>query len=228
MEGSDIAKQWNEVRAQVPADVHVVAVSKTKPVSAVEQAYSAGARSFGENRVQELVGKHEALTHPDSGRPSDYPDLSWHQIGTLQKNKVKYIAPFVGLIHAVEQPALLDEIDKRAAANKRTISVLLQLHIAQESSKFGLSESELTVILEQLESGLWPHVEVKGLMGMATFTDDRVQVAREFQGLRKLFDQFKGPLGWDTLSMGMSGDWHIAVDNGSNMVRIGSSIFGQR
>ena len=123
MEGSDIAKQWNEVRAQVPADVHVVAVSKTKPVSAVEQAYSAGARSFGENRVQELVGKHEALTHPDSGRPSDYPDLSWHQIGTLQKNKVKYIAPFVGLIHAVEQPALLDEIDKRAAANKRTISV---------------------------------------------------------------------------------------------------------
>ena len=228
MDGMDIAHRWTEVRAQVPPDVHVVAVSKTKPISAVEDAYSAGARSFGENRVQELVGKHEALTHPDSGRPVDYPDLSWHQIGTLQKNKVKYIAPFVGLIHAVDQPALLDEIDKRAAANQRNISVLLQLHIAQESSKFGLSESELADLLEQLEDGRWPHVEVKGLMGMATFTNDHVQVAREFQGLRTLYDQFKGPLGWDTLSMGMSGDWKIAVDNGSNMVRIGSAIFGQR
>ena len=228
MDGMDIAHRWNEVTAQVPPDVHVVAVSKTKPISAVEDAYSAGARSFGENRVQELVGKHEALTHPDSGRPVDYPDLSWHQIGTLQKNKVKYIAPFVGLIHAVDQPALLDEIDKRAAANQRNISVLLQLHIAQESSKFGLSESELADLLEQLEDGRWPPVEVKGLMGMATFTNDHVQVAREFQGLRTLYDQFKGPLGWDTLSMGMSGDWKIAVDNGSNMVRIGSAIFGQR
>ena len=139
MDGRDIAQRWNEVRNEVPAEVQVVAVSKTKPIAAVETAYAAGARSFGENRVQELVGKHEALTHPDSGQSAAYPDLVWHQIGTLQKNKVKYIAPFVGLIHAVDQPALVNEIDKRAAANDRKIAVLLQLHIAEESSKFGLS-----------------------------------------------------------------------------------------
>lgn len=228
MDGRDIAQRWNEVRNEVPAEVQVVAVSKTKPIAAVETAYAAGARSFGENRVQELVGKHEALTHPDSGQSAAYPDLVWHQIGTLQKNKVKYIAPFVGLIHAVDQPALLNEIDKRAAANDRKIAVLLQLHIAEESSKFGLSESALNALLDNVESGHWPHVKIKGLMGMATFTENHAQVAGEFQGLRKLYDQFRVDFGWDTLSMGMSGDWKIAVDNGSNMVRIGSSIFGHR
>jgi pyridoxal phosphate enzyme (YggS family) len=228
MDGWDIAQRWDEVRAEVPAEVHVVAVSKTKPITALEEAYGAGARSFGENRVQELVTKHEALTHPDSGKPSDYPNLAWHQIGTLQKNKVKYIAPFVGLIHAVDQAGLLDEINKRAASNTREISVLLQLHIAQESSKFGLSESELDDLLARLESGQWPNVQVKGLMGMATFTEDHAQVAQEFQSLRNLYDQHRTSFGWDTLSMGMSGDWKIAVDNGSNMVRIGSSIFGHR
>jgi pyridoxal phosphate enzyme (YggS family) len=228
MDEWDIAQHWSKVRAAVPAEVQVIAVSKTKPISAVETAYAAGARSFGENRVQELVGKHEALTHPETGQLADYPDLSWHQIGTLQKNKVKYIAPFVGLIHAVDQTSLLNEIDKRAAANGRKISVLLQLHIAQESSKFGLSESELTALLGDVDSGHWPHVEIKGLMGMATFTEDHIQVAREFQSLRKLYEQFRESFGWDTLSMGMSGDWQIAVDNGSNMVRIGSSIFGHR
>lgn len=228
MSASDIATQWNEVRAAVPAEVEVIAVSKTKPIEAVEAAYAAGARSFGENRVQELVGKHAALTHPISGRIHAFPGLAWHQIGTLQKNKVKHIAPFVDLIHAVDQAPLLDEIDKRAAAAERRMRVLLQIHIAEESSKFGLSENELEAILSRYEQGQWNHVEIKGLMGMATFTDDTAQVAGEFRGLRRLFDCHGPTCGWDTLSMGMSGDWKIAVNEGSTMVRIGSSIFGSR
>ena len=228
MSASDIAANWNEVRAAVPPEVEVIAVSKTKPLEAVEAAYAAGARSFGENRVQELVGKHEALTHADSGRAHEFVGLKWHQIGTLQKNKVKYIAPFVDLIHAVDQAALLDEIEKRAGAGGRRISVLLQMHIAQESSKFGLSAGELEEILERIGGGAWPNVEVKGLMGMATFTDDNAQVAREFGGLRQVFESHGAGWNWDTLSMGMSGDWRIAVDQGSTMVRIGSSIFGSR
>ncbi len=156
-----IGQRWAEVRAEVPAGVEVVAVSKTKPVEAVEAGYAAGARSFGENRVQELVSKHEALTHPESGRHEAFQGLSWHQIGTLQKNKVKYIAPFVGLIHAVDQAALLDEINKRAQAHDRHIPVLLQLHIAQESSKFGLSGTELGGIVERLDAAEWPHVQSK-------------------------------------------------------------------
>ena len=228
MSASDIAANWNEVRAAVPSGVEVIAVSKTKPIQAVEAAYAAGARSFGENRVQELVGKHEALTHADSGRTDEFEGLQWHQIGTLQKNKVKYIAPFVDLIHAVDQAPLLDEIDKRAGAAGRRISVLLQMHIAQESSKFGLSSKELEDILERIGDGAWPNVEVKGLMGMATFTDDTAQVAREFGGLRQLFESHGAERNWNTLSMGMSGDWRIAVDQGSTMVRIGSAIFGMR
>ena len=228
MSASDIAANWNEIRAAVPSGVEVIAVSKTKPIEAVEAAYAAGARSFGENRVQELVGKHEALTHADSGRSDEFEGLQWHQIGTLQKNKVKYIAPFVDLIHAVDQAPLLDEIDKRAGAAGRRISVLLQMHIAQESSKFGLSSKELEDILERTGDGAWSNVEVKGLMGMATFTDDTAQVAREFGGLRQLFELHGAERNWNTLSMGMSGDWRIAVDQGSTMVRIGSSIFGMR
>ena len=228
MVATDIARNWQEVREAVPTSVQVIAVSKTKPVEAVQAAYAAGARSFGENRVQELVGKHEALTDAVTGRSEEYGELVWHQIGTLQKNKVKFIAPFVGLIHAVDQKGLLAEIDKRASACERRVSVLLQLHIAQESSKFGLSEAELEALLDPLDRGAWANVEVKGLMGMATFTSDQRQVAREFAGLRGLFDRFGPERGWDTLSMGMSGDWRIAVEEGSNMVRIGSSIFGAR
>ncbi len=228
MVATDIARNWQEVREAVPSSVEVIAVSKTKPIEAVEVAYAAGARSFGENRVQELVGKHEALTDPAGGRSSEFEGLDWHQIGTLQKNKVKYIAPFVGLIHAVDEEGLLAEIDKRAATCGRRIPALLQLHIAQESSKFGLSEAELEALVDQLDGGAWPHVEVKGLMGMATFTSDEGQVAQEFGGLRKLFDRLAPGRGWDTLSMGMSGDWRIAVEEGSTMVRIGSSIFGTR
>lgn len=228
MVATDIARNWQEVRGAVPSSVEVIAVSKTKPIEAVEAAYAAGARSFGENRVQELVGKHEALTAEEGGRSAAFEGLVWHQIGTLQKNKVKYIAPFVGLIHAIDQEGLLEEVDKRAAACDRRVSVLLQLHIARESSKFGLSEEELSALLERLDGGDFAHVEVKGLMGMATFTSDENQVGREFAGLRKLFDRFGPARRWDTLSMGMSGDWRIAVAEGSTMVRIGSSIFGSR
>ena len=228
MVATDIARNWLEVRGAVPASVEVIAVSKTKPMEAVEAAYAAGARSFGENRVQELVGKHEALTAAEGGRSGAFEGLVWHQIGTLQKNKVKYIAPFVGLIHAIDQETLLAEVDKRAAACGRRVPVLLQLHIAQESSKFGLSEAELAALLDRLDAGAFTHVEIKGLMGMATFTSDEGQLAREFGGLRKLFDRFGPERHWDTLSMGMSGDWRIAVAEGSTMVRIGSSIFGSR
>lgn len=224
----EVSEAWRSVRDAVPDHVTVVAVSKTKPVEAVEEAHAAGARVFGENRVQELVGKHEALTHPETGRPSEFPDLRWHQIGTLQRNKVKYIAPFVDLVHAVDQVSLLDEIEKRAAANGRRLRVLLQVHIAEEQSKFGFGTEDLPAVCDRLDAGAWEHVEVAGLMGMATFTPDVAQVVREFAGLRRQFETLGGPRGWSTLSMGMSGDWRIAVEEGSTMVRIGSAIFGSR
>ena len=224
----EVSEAWRSVRNAVPEHVTVVAVSKTKPIEAVEEAHAAGARVFGENRVQELVSKHEALTHPNTGRPSEFPDLHWHQIGTLQRNKVKYIAPFVDLVHAVDQTSLLDEIEKRAAANSRTLRVLLQVHIAEEQSKFGFGSEDLPAVCDRLDAGEWKHVEVAGLMGMATFTPDVTQVAREFAGLRRQFEILGGQRGWSTLSMGMSGDWRIAVEEGSTMVRIGSAIFGSR
>ena len=223
-----VSEAWRSVRDAVPDHVTVVAVSKTKPIEAVEEAHAAGARVFGENRVQELVGKHEALTHPATGRPSEFPDLCWHQIGTLQRNKVKYVAPFIDLIHAVDQVSLLDEIEKRAASNGRTLRILLQVHIAEEQSKFGFGTEDLPAVCDRLDAGEWSHVEVAGLMGMATFTADVTQVAREFAGLRREFEALGNPRGWSTLSMGMSGDWRIAVEEGSTMVRIGSAIFGSR
>lgn len=223
-----ISEAWSAARAAVPEHVTLVAVSKTKPVEAVVEAYQAGARLFGENRVQELVSKHEALTAHDAPDPAGFAELRWHQIGTLQRNKVKYIASFVDLIHAVDQPSLLAEIDKRAAANGRCIDVLLQLHIAEEQSKFGLNPAELEALVDEVDQGHFPHIRVAGLMGMATFTDDTRQVGREFAGLRRLFEQHGPGRDWTTLSMGMSGDWKIAVEEGSNMVRIGSAIFGAR
>lgn len=224
----EIGAAWTSVRNAVPDHVTVVAVSKTKPVEAVVAAHAAGARAFGENRVQELVGKHEALTHPDAPHHADYRDLQWHQIGTLQRNKVKYIAPFVSLIHAVDQVSLLDEIEKRAAAAGRRIPVLLQVHIAEEQTKFGFGAEDLPAVCGRLDLGDWAHVDVTGLMGMATFTPDTVQVGREFAGLRRQYETLGADRNWDTLSMGMSGDWRIAVEEGSTMVRIGSAIFGSR
>lgn len=195
--------------------VQLVAVSKTKPTDLILEAYKTGHRIFGENKVQELVEKSTIL--PD--------DIQWHMIGHLQSNKVKYIAPFVSLIHSVDSKKLLIEIDKRANQNNRVIHCLLQIHIAQESSKFGLSEDEA---IELLEMNL-TNVSIDGLMGMATFTDDKQQIRSEFKSLKNTFEKAKSNFHkLSVLSMGMSGDYDIAIEEGSNMIRIGSSIFGTR
>ncbi|MBF45191.1 MAG: YggS family pyridoxal phosphate-dependent enzyme [Flavobacteriales bacterium] len=195
--------------------VQLVAVSKTKPNNYILEAYQAGQRIFGENKVQELVKKHNILPN----------DIQWHMIGHLQTNKVKYIAPFVSLIHSVDSKKLLIEIDKRAKQNDRVIHCLLQIHIAQESNKFGLNENEA---LELLEMNL-SNISIDGLMGMATFTDDKRQIRSEFKSLKNTFEKVRREFNnLFILSMGMSGDYDIAIKEGSNMIRIGSSIFGSR
>ncbi len=195
--------------------VQLVAVSKTKPTNYIFEAYQAGQRIFGENKVQELIEKSANL--PD--------DIQWHMIGHLQTNKVKYIAPFVSLIHSVDSKKLLIEIDKRAKQHEIVIHCLLQIHIARESSKFGLSENEA---LELLEIKL-ANVSIDGLMGMATFTDNKQQIRSEFKSLKNTFEKAKRKFHkLSILSMGMSGDYEIAIEEGSNMIRVGSSIFGSR
>ena len=196
-------------------NIHLVAVSKTKPNELIIEAYGAGQRIFGENKVQELVEKEESLPK----------DIEWHMIGHLQTNKVKYIAPFVSLIHAVDSKKLIKEINKRAEQNNRVIPCLLQVHIAQEESKFGLDKDGVIEILKTD----FPNVSIVGLMGMATFTDNKNQIRKEFKYLKDIFDELKeSQPNFSILSMGMSGDYSIAIEEGSNMVRIGSSIFGER
>ncbi|MFK7980737.1 MAG: YggS family pyridoxal phosphate-dependent enzyme [Saprospiraceae bacterium] len=201
----------------------LVAVSKTKPVSAIQTMYDEGQRIFGENRVQELVEKEAVLPK----------DIEWHQIGHLQTNKVKYIAPFVSLIHAVDSLKLLKEINKQAAKNDRVIDCLLQFHIAEESSKFGFDEAEVTTILESEAFKQFQNIRIIGVMGMATFTNDEVQVKQEFGHLKNIFDTLKSTFFptdnyFKEISMGMSGDYQLAVEEGSTMVRIGSLLFGSR
>jgi len=207
------------------AKVTLIAVSKTKPTAAIEELYAQGQRAFGENYVQELVEKQAQL-------PSD---IEWHFIGHLQSNKVKMIAPFVQLIHAVDSFKLLEEINKQAAKNNRVIDVLLQLHIATEDTKYGMDENELMTCLEyysaQRES--LAHIRVRGIMGMGSFTDDEAQTRTELQQIHTAFLQMKkcffvGKDYFDTCSMGMSGDYKIAIEEGSTMVRIGSMLFGKR
>lgn len=204
--------------------VTLVAVSKTKPNEDILEAYHAGVRDFGENYVQELLAKHESLPK----------DIRWHFIGHLQRNKVKYIAPFVYLVHGVDSRSLLVELNKQGAKINRRISCLLQVHIAKEETKFGLDENELTGIMDEIAASPenFSHVQVRGLMGMASFTADHEEVRREFAFLRQLFLQCKKRPGidasFDTLSMGMSGDYPVALSEGSNMVRIGSLLFGER
>jgi hypothetical protein len=194
----------------------LVAVSKIKPASDIAKLYALGQRDFGENYVQELVEKQAQLPE----------DIHWHFIGHLQSNKVKYIAPFVHLIQSVDSEKLLKEIEKQAAKNNRMINVLLQVHIAEEETKFGFDDKELMA----LDVNLFKHVKIIGLMGMATFTDDKEKVKREFNHLRKLYNDFSStqqiPL--TTLSMGMSDDYALAIDCGSTMVRVGSLLFGKR
>ncbi len=215
-----ITQNLNSVRNSIPEGVTLVAVSKTKPNEAIEEAYAAGQRVFGENKVQELVTKHETLPK----------DIEWHMIGHLQSNKVKYIAPFVHLIHGVDSLKLLKEINKQGTKVNRVIDVLLQMHIAQEETKFGLNKEELYEILDKLND--FPNVAVKGLMGMATFTEDVSKIKQEFNHLKSTFEESKihSNLSKDfkTISMGMSGDYKEAIECGSTMVRVGSSIFGVR
>ena len=215
-----IQERLAAVRDEVPTHVTLVAVSKTKPQEAIEAAASIGQIEFGENRVQEMAEKANAL---------QALNLKWHHIGHLQTNKVKQVVPHAHLIHAVDSERLLAEINKRSASIGKVSDVLLQIHIATEASKFGWSFSEFEAFLQSQSWTDLAHVRIRGLMGMATFTDDHQQVRREFQSLKKAFDSATTlNKDWDTLSMGMSGDWKIGVDEGSTMVRIGSSIFGKR
>ncbi|MGS0523997.1 YggS family pyridoxal phosphate-dependent enzyme [Zobellia nedashkovskayae] len=208
-----------EIKTTLPDHVTLVAVSKTKPDEDLMEAYAAGQRIFGENKVQEMVGKWERLPK----------DIKWHMIGHLQRNKVKYMAEFVDLVHGVDSFRLLTEINKRAEQNNRTIDCLLQIHIAEEDTKFGLDNEELNAILKSEEYHQLKNINVVGLMGMATFTDDETQVKREFKQLKSIFDAIKPENPQITiLSMGMSGDYQMAIEEGSTMVRIGSSIFGKR
>lgn len=218
-----IKNNIDNIRQNLPPQCTLVAVSKTKSVDIILEAYHAGQRDFGENKVQELVPKYEALPK----------DIQWHMIGHLQSNKVKYIAPFIHLIHGIDSERLLTEVDKQAARAGRTISCLLQVHIASEETKFGFSEDEVRSLIRSPRIGSLRHVRVTGLMGMATLTEDQEQVRQEFRNLRHLFERMRQePLpdnvSMDVLSMGMSGDYSLAVAEGSSMVRIGSAIFGDR
>ena len=202
---------------QLPIEVKLVAVSKTKSNNDILESYKAGQRIFGENKVQEMIRKHEVLPK----------DIQWHMIGHVQSNKVKYMAPFVALIHGVDSLKLLKEINKQALKNNRVINCLLQVHIARESTKFGLSNMECIEALIAAES--LENIIIKGLMGMATFTDNQSQIEQEFNGLKKLYDKLAMKYSeFEILSMGMSGDYHIAITKGSNMIRVGSKIFGER
>ena len=211
-----------QIKASLPANVTLVAVSKTKTIPHLMEAYNAGQRIFGENKIQEMTEKWEQMPK----------DIQWQMIGHLQTNKVKYIAQYVSLIHGVDSLKLLQEINKQAAKHNRIIHCLLQMHIAQEETKFGLDENELHKILNSNEFKSLQNIKIVGLMGMATFTDNQSQIKKEFQHLKGIFDKYKSlkteNCQLKTISMGMSGDYKLAIECGSTMVRIGSSIFGER
>lgn len=206
-------------KSQLPDHVTLIAVSKTHPAAAVLEAFKSGHRDFGENRVQELTPKYESLPK----------DIRWHLIGHLQTNKVKYVAPFVYMIHSVDSEKLLNEISKQAVKCNRVIPVLLQIFIAQEETKFGFSAEELRSTADQYMSHSFPGVEIRGFMGMATNTDNEQQVRHEFRTLQAMYSEYATQIPtMNTLSMGMSSDWKIAIEEGSTMIRIGTAIFGQR
>ncbi|HAG16667.1 MAG TPA: YggS family pyridoxal phosphate-dependent enzyme [Bacteroidales bacterium] len=217
-----IQENLEKIHKELPEKLKLIAVSKTKPESAILEAYRCGQRLFGENKVQELVDKYENLPK----------DIEWHFIGHLQTNKVKYIAPFVHLIHAVDSLKLLSEIDKQAAKNNRIINCLLQFHIANENAKFGFTKEEAFELLHTSEFKTFENIRIVGVMGMATYTDNENQIREEFATLKSYFLQIKEkfiPEDYFTeISMGMSADYKIAIEEGSTMVRLGSSIFGIR
>jgi pyridoxal phosphate enzyme (YggS family) len=216
-----IEQNLTEIKSQLPNHVTLVAVSKTKPVADLMEAYNAGQRIFGENKIQEMTEKWEEMPK----------DIQWHMIGHVQTNKVKFMAEYVSLIHGVDSLKLLQEINKQAQKHNRVIDCLLQIYIAEEESKFGLDEEELIEILRyvQNDKNELKNIKIVGLMGMATFTEDQNQIKKEFQNLKTIFDKFTiHNSQFTTLSMGMSGDYKLAIECGSTMVRIGSSIFGTR
>lgn len=213
----NIAGNTKKIRASIPESVELVAVSKTKSNEEIMQAYDVGQRVFGENKVQDMTAKNESLPK----------DIRWHMIGHVQTNKVKYMASYVDLIHGVDSFKLLKEVNKQAAKNERIISCLLQINIAEEATKFGLSPDECKEVVIQAEA--LENITIKGLMGMATFTDNVSQIEREFKSLKELFEDLKSDnKDFDILSMGMSGDYELAIKEGSTMIRVGSKIFGER
>jgi pyridoxal phosphate enzyme (YggS family) len=217
-----IQENLEKIHKELPEKLKLIAVSKTKPESAILEAYRCGQRRFGENKVQEMVDKYENLPK----------DIEWHFIGHLQTNKVKYLAPFVHLIHAVDSLKLLSEIDKQAAKNKRIINCLLQFHIANENAKFGFTQKEAFDLLQTKEFKTFENIHIVGVMGMATYTDDEKQIRKEFATLKSYFLEIKEKFiredYFTEISMGMSADYKIAIEEGSTMVRLGSSIFGIR
>ena len=217
-----ISENLIKIKSELPKNVILVAVSKTKPVSEIMEAYDAGQRIFGENKIQEMASKYEEMPK----------DIKWHMIGHIQRNKVKYMASFVSLIHAVDSLRLLTEINKQALKNNRVINCLLQLKIASEESKFGLTVDDVKQLLSSNEFKDFQNIKIVGLMGMATFTDNKEQLQNEFEVLKQFFDTLStnktDNCNLKTLSMGMSNDYPIAVKNGSTIVRVGSSIFGKR
>lgn len=218
-----IKENLEQIRKTIAAPARLIAVSKTKPVEMLQEAYAAGQRMFGENKALEMRDKHEALPK----------DIEWHFIGHLQSNKVKYISPYVSLIHSIDSLSLLQEVDKHAAKNDRVIDCLLQFHTASEETKFGLDMQEADSLLQSAEYAAMKHVRIVGVMGMATNTPDQELIRREFHHLKEIFDDLKmryfaNEESFKEISMGMSGDYQIAMEEGSTLVRVGSSIFGAR
>ncbi len=218
-----IAANIEKLKQQLSQNIKLIAVSKTKPVESILEAYNSGQKAFGENKVQELVSKYEQLPK----------DIEWHLIGHLQSNKVKYIIPFVHLIHSIDSESLLLEVNKQASKINKIQKVLLQISIADEETKFGLDQNDLLKIIDNYISNDYPNIAIVGLMGMATFTENEEKIANEFAGLKKLFDQvklgyFKNQVSFNELSIGMSSDYEIAIKEGSTMIRVGSNIFGSR
>ena len=217
-----ISENLNRIKSSLPEQVTLVAVSKTKPISDIMEAYNAGQRIFGENKIQEMVEKHDIMP----------TDIEWHMIGHVQRNKVKYMAPFVSLIHGVDNIKLLKEINKEAKKNDRIIDCLLQIKIASEDSKFGMTKEEAIEIIQSEIFSELQNICITGVMGMATFTDDNNQVSEEFKSLKDAFEELSkyhsNNLKPKIISMGMSGDYQLAIDCGSTMIRVGSSIFGSR
>jgi pyridoxal phosphate enzyme (YggS family) len=217
-----IKQNLNSIKSTLPQHVTLVAVSKTKPVSDLMEAYNAGQRIFGENKIQEMAEKHEVMPK----------DIEWHMIGHVQSNKVKYMASFVRLIHGIDNFKLLEEINKQAKKHNRIINCLLQIKIASEESKFGMTPTEASNLLKSVVFSELKNIKIVGVMGMATFTENENQIKKEFTLLKTTFDALKSLESFnfkpETISMGMSGDFQLAIDCGSTMIRVGSSIFGER